>query len=116
MKKLLGSTLTAASLATVALLGATAPASAAGAVPVPAAAAACESGQVCLYDHGTEVYRGAPAFPGQCFYFRHVFDYVQNNSGIKERAWSGTNCTGRNVLLNPNTGSGVNLFWSLGGE
>ncbi len=52
--------------------------------------------------------------PGECHFVSHSFDYVRNLSSIQQTAYSGTNCTGRSARINAGTGSGVNLFWSIG--
>ncbi|TDD57710.1 hypothetical protein E1263_22365 [Kribbella antibiotica] len=74
----------------------------------------CYSGEVCTYYQGALVSKNGPMYPGQCHFVSHSFDYVRNLSGIQQTAYSGTNCTGRSVRINAGTGSGVNLFWSIG--
>ncbi|MET7279315.1 hypothetical protein ABZS29_13860 [Kribbella sp. NPDC005582] len=105
-QKMIARTVTAVIVGATALLGATAG---------PAAAdPPCYSGEVCTYYHGALVSKNVPQYPGQCHYVSHEFDFVRNNSGIQQTAYSGTNCTGRSVWIGSNQSAGVNLFWSIG--
>ncbi|MFC0624935.1 hypothetical protein [Kribbella deserti] len=75
----------------------------------------CENGEVCLYRNGSLVGDLWPSSPGGCSgQTRTAYDYLRNRSAWPQRAWSGTNCTGRANDFPSGTEGPVNLFWSLG--
>ncbi|WP_328989816.1 hypothetical protein OG394_26620 [Kribbella sp. NBC_01245] len=75
----------------------------------------CESGEVCLYRAGTLIHDLWPSSPSGCSgQTRTAYDYLRNRSAWPQRAWSGTNCTGRFNDFPSGTEGPVNLFWSLG--
>lgn len=77
---------------------------------------ACAPGRICGYNQGNLVYDQWPVNSGQCArIFNGYVDYVVNESDVPQRIWSGTNCTGRNVVISGHNAGGVNLFWSVGG-
>jgi len=109
-KKMIGHTLTAVGIAGLALTGVTAaPASA-------SITATCEYGNVCLYNDGTMVWQGWPVYPGNCQHISSAYNYVYNRSGITQRAWSGSSCTGGSQLVGSNAGAYVPWSASLGGQ
>jgi hypothetical protein len=72
----------------------------------------CPGDQVCDYDepnfqvsgpYGGE--SGLPVHPGDCLRTLVGGGYVSviNNTIYVQRAWENTDCTGRNVLIYPNT-------------
>jgi hypothetical protein len=75
----------------------------------------CDPGEVCAYKTGQMVVDSPPVYFGQCGMTRTYYDWLWNRTGILERAWSGTNCTGRLVEVPPGQSSSINLFWSIGG-
>jgi hypothetical protein len=77
---------------------------------------ACAPGRVCGYNQGNLVFDILPVNPGQCVrLFQSSVDYVDNESHLDQRIWSGTNCTGRNTVIRSGGQGSVNLFWSVGG-
>ncbi|MEV8374662.1 hypothetical protein AB0P21_18115 [Kribbella sp. NPDC056861] len=77
---------------------------------------ACAPGRVCGYNQGNMVLNlGTPINPGACQRLGQAVDYVDNESNAAQRFWSGTNCTGRNVVISSGGQGPVNLFWSVGG-
>ncbi|NEA34200.1 hypothetical protein [Streptomyces sp. SID13031] len=81
----------------------------------PATVQACAPGRVCGYNQGNLVYDRLPVNSGQCERTNSSVDYVDNESHLDQRIWSGTNCTGRNTVIRSGGQGGVNLFWSVGG-
>ncbi len=77
---------------------------------------ACAPGRVCGYNQGELVFDVLPVNSGQCMrlYTKSV-DYVDNESHLAQRIWSGPNCTGRNTVIGAGGQGSVNLFWSVGG-
>jgi hypothetical protein len=76
---------------------------------------ACAPGRVCGYNQGNLVFDLLPVNSGQCVRLSQYVDYVDNESHLDQRIWSGTNCTGRNTVIRSGGQGGVNLFWSVGG-
>ncbi|MEV6410234.1 hypothetical protein [Kribbella sp. NPDC051718] len=77
---------------------------------------ACAPGRVCGYNQGNLVFDILPINPGQCMRIsQSSVDYVDNESHLDQRIWSGTNCTGRNTVIRSGGQGPVNLFWSVGG-
>ncbi|MDX6281524.1 MAG: hypothetical protein QOH03_2595 [Kribbellaceae bacterium] len=77
---------------------------------------ACAPGRVCGYFQGQLRFDILPVSSGQCVFINQGYiDLLVNESNVPQRAWSGTNCTGRNVLVDHGTRASVNLFWSIGG-
>ncbi|GAA0957338.1 hypothetical protein GCM10009554_67980 [Kribbella koreensis] len=77
---------------------------------------ACAPGRVCGYNAGNLVFDILPVNSGQCLrLFNSSVDYVDNESHLDQRIWSGTNCTGRNTLIRSGGQGSVDLFWSVGG-
>jgi hypothetical protein len=75
----------------------------------------CAPGRVCGYNQGNLVFDLLPVNSGQCVRLSQYVDYVDNESHLDQRIWSGTNCTGRNTVIRSGGQGGVNLFWSVGG-
>jgi len=75
----------------------------------------CYAGEVCAYYQGSLVSKFSPVSSGNCRYISHTFDRLWNRSSFHQRAWSGTNCSGRNQLVAPHESAGINYFWSVGG-
>ncbi|WBQ02610.1 hypothetical protein [Kribbella sp. CA-293567] len=75
----------------------------------------CYAGEVCVYYQGSLVSKFAPVSSGSCRYLSHSYDRLWNRSSFNQRAWSGTNCSGRNQLVVPYENANINYFWSVGG-
>jgi len=75
----------------------------------------CERGEVCLYLGDRLVDDIGASGPLQCSgQTKEVYDILWNRTGRPQRAWSGTNCTGRYVDVPVDRDARVNYFWSVG--
>jgi len=74
----------------------------------------CERGEVCLYLGDRLVQDVGVQTPFQCSGQTKMYDILWNRTGRPQRAWSGTNCTGRYVDIPVDRDARVNYFWSVG--
>lgn len=75
----------------------------------------CYAGEVCAYYNGSLIAKFPPEWSGSCHTLWHSYDRLWNRSNEIQRAWSGTNCTGRNQLVGTGDRPAINYFWSVGG-
>ncbi|MFC0624936.1 hypothetical protein [Kribbella deserti] len=74
----------------------------------------CEPSDVCLYRGGSLLVDLPATAGGQCRGVNPYYDHMWNRSVVAQRAWSGTNCTGRIVDVPSGGSQPINAFYSVG--